>query len=138
MVSSTAMAQDNAVTTEVVLLDGSVLDVEAHIPHALDLASWLGNLALDGPGSGGPGDIPPEVALDLQLLELAEPFSVVDISNGFLYLSDPMYGTLILDAKQLAPFHLQEEAMSAVVTDLLVQAGAPIVGPVDVRISNGI
>jgi len=136
--SSTALAQDNTVVTDVVLSDGTHLDIEAHTPHALDFATWLGNLALDGPGSGGPGDIPPEIQTDIQVLENVAPLATAEISNGLLYLSDPAYEVQILDAKQAAQPAHQEDAMGMVVTDLLIEVGAPIDGPVIVHISNGV
>lgn len=144
LASDTALAQSAPVVVHHEALGSSSYAMET----VEALIEWIDRMmhesALDGPGSGGPSDIPTDVLddlfLDLNTLAITPPGQVASISNGFLWLVDPQLELQLADLVTSGqPTAAIEQQAEQVLTNALHGAGAPLLS-VDfiVDISNGI
>lgn len=129
-VAPSAKAQDTVETSS------SILAIDLEVQSNAAMADWLEALvwqgALDGPYSGGPGDVQQHI----DILRTTPPSSVASISNGFFWVIDPGFeAQLQAIASANLPAEIFDQEVEQVVWDLLIVSGAPIL---DVNISNGI
>jgi hypothetical protein len=98
------------------------------IDDAIAFADWLLWLeALDGPGSGGPSDIP----MDVQILTEALPGQSLQLSDDMFWLADPTWSDQVQYLVHQEP-ELVEDRVGGSLGGILESRGAPVVD-----ISNG-
>lgn len=117
-----AQAQNAVVVDLIPSFSPEPIHVHFDIQDAQELADWVMWLsALDGPGSGGPSDIP----ADIQILQQAQPGDVLHLSDDLFWLSDPSWSDPVLTLLQEQPLTLVEPLIGDSLGQSLGYGGAP-------------